>query len=172
MTSAITFKDCGPIPQRKDIPMASRKAKAEVGRTKRVFICSPFRGIGHTEDEAKEEFRENMKLARFATRYATLEGYVPYAPHLYFPRFLCDHDPDERNKGRNLGLTWLAQCDELWIIGRHVSEGMKTEITKAQEWGIPIRHYVPERTPEERLLDAIFYPDIKIREMVMEEAKA
>ena len=164
-TAYIKKTDCGPIPQRKDGYMATKKMAAEAGRTKRVFICSPFRGLGSTEAEAKENFYDNLKLAKYACRYATLKGFIPYAPHLYFPRFLMDHDPDERDMGRCYGLMWLAQCDELWMIGREASEGMKTELEKAREWGIPIKLYVPERTPEERLLDAIFFPEIKFHEM-------
>ena len=64
-----------------------------------------------------------------------------------------------------MGLVWLLQCDELWIIGRRITEGMKREIAQAKAWNIKVVHYIPERTAEERLLDAIFHPEIKYKEL-------
>lgn len=91
---------------------------------------------------------------------------MPYAPHLYFTMFLSDTDEDERTLGILLGLTWLAQCDELWVIGRRITAGMEQEIAKAIEWNIKVVHYIPRCTPEERLLDAIFHPEIQYKEMI------
>ncbi|MBQ9631569.1 MAG: hypothetical protein IJV04_01440 [Lachnospiraceae bacterium] len=79
---------------------------------------------------------------------------------------LSEADEDERELGILLGMVWLSQCDELWIIGRRITEGMKREIAQAKEWNIKVVHYVPERTAEERLLDAIFHPEIKYKEMI------
>lgn len=145
--------------------MATRKGMAEMGRKRMVFICSPYRGHGETKEEAKKDFYKNKRLAMFAARYAVDQGYLPYAPHLYFTNFLADSDLDERERGINLGLSWLAQCDEMWVIGHEISEGMEAEIAKAREWGIRIIRYVKPRTPEDRLLDAIFFPGIRFREM-------
>ncbi len=143
-----------------------KKEEHVAGCAKRVFICTPFRGLGFTEEAAKENFFENLRIAKLACRYATLHGAVPYAPHLYFPRFLMDSNSDEHEMSMLMGQLWLAQCSELWVIGRRVSSGMEREIAKAKEWGIPIKYYVPERTPEERLLDAILRPEIDFHEMV------
>ena len=155
-----TKTDYRPNLQRKD-----KRMEVKTG-AKKVFICSPFRGLGRTEQEAKKNYLGNMELAKKACRYATGEGCIPYCPHLYFPRFLVDSDPDEREIGMLMGQTWLKQCSELWVIGRRISQGMKSEIAYAKELGIPVKHYVPERTPEERLLDAILRPEIEYREMV------
>lgn len=158
-----TTTDCRPILQGKEKQMATKIKETGI---KKVFVCSPFRGIGHTEEEAKDDYRSNISLAKAVCRYVTEKGYIPYCPHLYFPRFLIDSDADEREMGMLMGQTWLAQCDELWVIGRRISEGMKREIARAEEWGIPVKHYVLKRTPEERLLDAIFQPDIDFHELV------
>lgn len=80
-----------------------------------------------------------------------------------------DEDPEIREFGQVLGLEWLEECDELWVIGRRISTGMMKEIEQAKEWGIPVRHYVEERTQEERILDAIFFPEIDFREMSCKE---
>ena len=152
--------DCRPILQRKDTHMATKT------KLKKVFVCSPFRGIGPKEEAARKDYQSNISLAKGVCRYITEKGFIPYCPHLYFPRFLMDSDQDEREMGMLMGLTWLAQCDELWIIGRRISKGMEREIAKAEEWGIPIKHYVLKRSPEERLLDAILLPEIEFHELV------
>ncbi len=160
----VTLKrGCKPILQRKAKHMATEN------KMKRVFICSPFRGFGDSAEEQTRDCKRNIHNARAACNFAVMKGCVPYAPHLYFPQFLMDPDPDERKAGLLMGLTWLSYCDELWVIGRRISEGMENEINMAKKWGIPIIRYVGKRSPEERLLDAIFYPDIKFREMVISD---
>lgn len=160
--------DCGPIPQRKDTRMNQGTQNGKNSQTglKKIFVCSPFRGIGSTEEAAKKNYQNNIALAKGVCRYIADKGFIPYCPHLYFPRFLLDSDPDEREIGMIMGQSWLAQCSELWIIGRRISSGMEREIAKAEEWGITVKHYVLKRTPEERLLDAILRPEIEFHEMV------
>ena len=150
---------CRPDLQRKDVHM-------ETAGLKKIFVCSPFRGIGNTEEAASKDYRRNIALAKGVCRYITEKGGGPYCPHLYFPRFLMDSDPDEREMGMLMGQTWLAQCDELWVIGRRISDGMAQEIARAEEWGIPVKHYVLKRSPEERLLDAILRPETDYHELV------
>lgn len=160
----VTLKrGCKPILQRKEKHMATEN------KMKRVFICSPFCGFGDSAEEQTRDCKRNIHNARAACNFAVMKGCVPYAPHLYFPQFLMDSDQDERKAGLLMGLTWLSYCDELWVIGRRISEGMENEINMAKKWGIPIIRYVGKRSPEERLLDAIFYPDIKFREMVISD---
>ena len=85
----------------------------------------------------------NIECATSVCREAMKKGYVPYAPHLYFPQFLSEDDKDEREMGIILGLTWLSYCDEIWVVGLRISSGMKEEIKKAREWGIPLKHVIP-----------------------------
>ena len=136
-------------------------------RMKKVFICSPLRPTREGE-RREQEIENNRKLAQLACRYAVETGCRPYAPHLYFPTFLSDENREEREYGMLLGLGWLSECDELWVIGRRVSEGMKREIKTASTWGIRIQRLIPPRTTEERLLDAILEPDVKYVEMKLE----
>ena len=147
------------------------KPASDGQRHKKVFICSPFTPIGETRAEMVEDMNRNIHLAQTACRYAAMSGFIPYAPHLYFTQFLDDGNKDEREYGQALGLSWLATCSEMWIVGRRLSEGMKKEIQKAKKWGIPIRYFVPKRTPDERLIDAILYPDKEFHEMTFENVK-
>lgn len=145
--------------------MNNEKVKAK--KPEKVFICSPFAPRGETREEMQKDMDRNIRIAQKACRYAALEGNAPYAPHLFFTQFLNDGDRTEREYGQVMGLAWLKQCSELRIIGRRISPGMKREIEKAREWGIPVRNYVFKRTPEERLLDDLFSPDIDFIEMDM-----
>ena len=147
------------------VPMENMRNNKEI-HVKKIFICSPFRGIGDTAAAVQESYKRNIDLARAVCRYITGKGHIPYCPHLYFPQFLMDSEDDERELGMLMGETWLARCDELWVIGRGISKGMEREIARAKEWGVPVKHYVLERTPEERLLDAIFYPETEFHELV------
>ncbi len=123
---------------------------------KKVFICSPFRPMGDTREERDKNWKRNISLAKQACRYAVTHGYVPYAPHLYYPQFLSEGDPDEREMGIIMGLAWLARCDEIWVCGMRISEGMSKEIAKAKEWGIPMKAFVPLPGDRTRVFDADF----------------
>ena len=105
---------------------------------KRVFICSPLKPKGNTAARRAADLRRNQENARLACEYALNRGVMPLAPHLYFPQFLSDSDPEEREMGMQLGLEWLESCDELWIIGRRITEGMEREIDVAEDLGIPV----------------------------------
>ena len=109
--------------------------------------------------------QKHQLIAQKACRYAALHGNVPYAPHLFFTQFLKDDDKAERRYGQAMGLVWLAQCSELWVIGRRITSGMERKIKKAKEWGIPVKRYVFKRDSEKKLLDALFYPDVEFLEM-------
>lgn len=70
-----------------------------------------------------------------------LQAVVPIAPHLLFTQFLDDGIPEERQTGLKQGLELLKYCQELWVFGERISEGMQGEIDVAQELCIPIRYY-------------------------------
>lgn len=78
---------------------------------------------------------------------------MPMAPHLYFTQFLDDADPQDREDGIHYGLKWLEECDEIWVIERRVTEGMKHEIATARRRGMREKHFVISLRPEERLLN-------------------
>lgn len=96
-----------------------------------MFICSPFRG----------EETKNTKLARRYARYAYDRGCLPVAPHLYFPQFLNEHDPIERNTGIKCGIALMQLCQEVWVFGANISSGMSEEISEATCCGILVRYF-------------------------------
>lgn len=127
-----------------------------IQKHKQVFICSPFRPRGTTARQKAEDLRHNRQLAQLACGYAVSRGYLPLAPHLYFPEFLSESVPEEREAGIQYGFDWLSGCDELWVIGNRITEGMKREITVAEELGIPVKQHIPCLLLEGSLLDEIF----------------
>jgi hypothetical protein len=96
-----------------------------------IFICSPYSGDVET----------NLKQARAYCRFAIQAGGIPIAPHLLFPQFLDDNDPDERSLALSMNKEVLSKCDELWIFGSKVTSGMLLEATEAIKREIPIRRF-------------------------------
>ena len=109
--------------------------KVRIRKHKRAFICSPLRPRGATAGQRADDLRHNRQLAQLGCRYAVSLGYLPMAPHLFFPEFLSEDRPEEREKGIQFGLEWLSGCDELWVIGNRITEGMKREIALAKTMG-------------------------------------
>lgn len=99
---------------------------------KLIYICSPLSG----------DLESNKKKANEYCANAAIMGVIPLAPHTIFTQYLDDTLPIERQKGLQMGLTLLKRCDELWVCGSIISEGMRGEISFAAEHGIPT-HYFP-----------------------------
>ena len=95
---------------------------------KYVYICSPYRG----------DVDYNIAKAQFYCQFATGQGVIPIAPHIYFTQFLDDDEPEERRLGLDMGLDILKHCAELWVFGNRISEGMRTEIEAAKRLEIPV----------------------------------
>jgi len=100
-----------------------------------AYICSPYRG----DEEA------NAERARSYCREVIEAGYIPLAPHLYFPQFLSDNIPKEREAGMEMAAALLPQCRVLVVCGDNITEGMGREIRLAQELGI--ESYTLENIP-------------------------
>ena len=96
-----------------------------------VYICSPYTG----------DVDRNVENARRYCRFAMRRGAIPLAPHLHYPQFLDDSDPEQRNAGLRFALRLLYKCDELWRFGAHCSNGMQREIEAAKRRGIEIKYY-------------------------------
>jgi hypothetical protein len=98
-----------------------------------IFVCSPYRG----------DVTTHVRQAERYCRFVYEQQCVPFAPHLLYPRFLDDNDPDERQAGLRMGVEVLKHCDELWAFGEPTT-GMLHEITGAAALGIPVRRFSPD----------------------------
>jgi hypothetical protein len=97
---------------------------------KLVYIASPYAG----------DIEYNTRKAIEYCRYAVERGVIPLAPHLLFPRFLSELNPEERELGIRMGLTLIAKCSELWVFGDKITTGMRREIAEAERRGIPVKY--------------------------------
>ena len=99
-----------------------------------VYICSPLSGA----------MQQNQENARRYCRFAVDSGAIPLAPHLYFPQFMSDANPAERNLALFMDIVLLSKCSELWVFGETISNGMSIEIEKAKHKGQPVRYFTDE----------------------------
>ena len=99
-----------------------------------VYICSPLHG----------DIETNIKKADEYCAYAAACGVVPLAPHTIFTRYLDENNPEQRQQGLQMGLSLLNRCDDLWVMGGEISEGMRGEIEYAKRENIPILYVSDE----------------------------
>ena len=95
---------------------------------KKVYVCAPLGG----------NVESNLKKVRAYTEYALRCGTAPVVPHFYA---LCldDNDPKDREIGLAAGLSLLWFCDELWLFGDTVTEGMSAELQFCKNLNIRVR---------------------------------
>ena len=96
-----------------------------------VYICPPFTG----------DVEGNMERTRQFCRFALEHGQIPLAPHLMFPQFVNDEDPEERNLALFMDIVLQGKCQELWVLGDVISEGMSVEIETAKRRRQPVRYF-------------------------------
>lgn len=93
-----------------------------------VFVSSPLKGA----------VKANRKKAKEYCQYVFEQGHFPIAPHVILD-FLSDNNPEERECGIQAGLDVLPACEEVWVFGDRISDGMKAEIEAAERLRIPIK---------------------------------
>jgi hypothetical protein len=101
-----------------------------------VYICSPF--SGDTEG--------NIKKAREYSRFAVDQGAIPLAPHLLLPQFMSEQT--EREQAMFMDMVLLGRCEEIWVFGKQISNGMAAEIEKAKQNNMKIRYFTDDLKEE------------------------
>ena len=101
---------------------------------KLVYICSPYAG----------DIEKNVTAARGYSRFAVGKGFIPVAPHLLFPQFLNDADPDERELGMFFRNALMSKCSEVWVFGSNITAGMTAEIKRARWKRYRMRYFTEE----------------------------
>ena len=97
-----------------------------------VYICSPFSG----------DISGNIERAKKYSRYIVDSKAIPIAPHLLFPQFM--DDDAERELALFMDMVLLGKCEELWVFGETVTEGMSAEIAKAKRKNMKIRYFTED----------------------------
>ena len=111
-----------------------KEAKQKTAFRPLVYICSPLSG----------DIPGNQDKARRYCRFAVDSGYIPLAPHLFFPQFMRENVQAERDLALFMDVVLLSKCAELWVFGSTISKGMSIEIEKAKRKGQPIRYFTEE----------------------------
>jgi hypothetical protein len=96
-----------------------------------VYICSPY----------ASDVERNTKRAQDFCRFAVAKNAIPLAPHLLFPQFMDDNNPEERERAMIFNRILQGKCDEVWVLGSYISEGMRRELTLASKRNQPIRWF-------------------------------
>lgn len=112
--------------------MSRGAARTEVRHAtrRRIFVCSPLSG----------DLPGNTVLAEDLCKAAIAVGCAPFAPHLFFTRFLDEETDLGRQAGIECGKAWLRAADEMWIFSYDAdgcSNGMFEEIELAKTLLIP-----------------------------------
>ena len=93
-----------------------------------VYICAPLRG----------DVEKNIAFARQKAQEVFQAGGIPICPHLMFPSVADVNDPAQDDAAREMGLRLVESCQLIHVYGSTITEGMRAEIQRAQERGIPV----------------------------------
>ena len=96
---------------------------------KKVYICAPL----------GEDVEHDLRQAKRYTEYALKCGTAPVVPHFYALCLDDSQDPKEREICGTAGLSLLWFCDEMWIFGDEITEGMAAEIQFCKNLNIKTR---------------------------------
>ena len=93
-----------------------------------MYICVPLRGdvIG------------NIEFARQKAQEVFQSGSIPVCPHITLPSNADPACSVQDEAAREMGLQLVESCQQLNIYGSTITEGMRAEIHRAQERGIPV----------------------------------
>ena len=96
-----------------------------------VYICSPYSGNTAGNTERTKQF----------CRFALEQGQIPLAPHLMFPAFMNDGKEEERELALFMDIVLMGKCQEVWVLGDRISDGMKAEIETAKRRRQKVRYF-------------------------------
>ena len=113
-----------------------------------VYISSPLRG----------DMERNIQRARDYCAYAASCGVIPLAPHTIFTQYLDDEQPEQREQGLRMGCELMERCDELWVMGNTISQGMQEEINFAHSRHLPVLYVSEDMVRSERMIRQLDRP--------------
>lgn len=98
-----------------------------------VYICAPYSG----------DKERNIKKAVFYAEVAYKKGAIPVTPHFLFP-FMNDEDIKQRKDALFMDSILLGKCQEVWVFGDKITDGMATELEIAKRRRQKIRYFSRE----------------------------
>ena len=95
-----------------------------------VYICAPYSG----------EISKNTERAIQLAKMAYEKGNIPVIPHVQYP-FMDDNDPLDRKNALLFCTILMGKCQEVWVLGDHLSPGMQQELALAKKRFQKIRYF-------------------------------
>lgn len=95
-----------------------------------VYICAPYRG----------NINKNIKDAIRYAKFAYEKGNVPITSHLLFP-FLDESNENHRQDALAMDLILLGKCQEVWVFGKKITDGMAKELEVSKRRKQTIRYF-------------------------------
>ena len=114
-----------------------RAARAAAAYRPLVYICSPYAG----------DIEKNTYRARAFSRFAVEKKYIPIAPHLLCPQYIDEET--ERWLGLKMGIVFMGKCEEVWVFGERISDGMAEELEQAKKMRKKIRYFTDDLQEKE-----------------------
>ena len=94
-----------------------------------VYVASPFAG----------DITQNTENAVRYCRFTVDHGAISLAPHLFLPQFISEET--EQETAMFMNMVFLGKCEQLWVFGSRITDGMAAEIARAKKRGMPIRYF-------------------------------
>ncbi len=96
-----------------------------------IYVCSPYKA------DTKEQLERNIEYARYLTKVALNNKFVPITTHLYLTQVTDESIPEEREKGMAAGMEILQHCKYILVGDKYkISEGMEAEMKAAAVEGL------------------------------------
>lgn len=117
------------------MPKSINRVKREKGSYFKpmVYICAPFSGA------VEKNTQRAIKLGKLAYE----RGNMPVIPHVQYP-FMDDANSVHRQDALRFDLILMSKCQEVWVLGDHLTAGMAKELSIAEKQQKKIRWFKEE----------------------------
>lgn len=101
---------------------------------KLVYIAHPLNAPTRAGIEANLD-----RGSRWCAWVGQMFGVAPLAPWIYLAKH-WEETHENRARGLQIDLATIEGCDELWLVGPRVSDGMLIEVRHAIACGVVVRN--------------------------------
>jgi hypothetical protein len=109
----------------------------EVSETRlRTRYARPVVYVAHPLGQGDDRELNRTNAAQWCAYLAELHGIAPCAPWIVISGVW---DESKRAAGMDINLATIERCDELWLVGGCITEGMAIEAAHARACGITVR---------------------------------
>lgn len=106
-----------------------------------VFIAHPIADRTYadgTHKTSQEHVQDIIDIVKDIN--LTMPNIVPFAPYIADVIALDDSNEEQRSRGIKNGMELFERkvFDQVWVYGKELSTGVRNEVEKAMELGIPV----------------------------------